>query len=212
MKTLIMLSGKLHSGKNTVARMLTEWLSGEEALIAYTLKNNCRDDFKDLSAFMRSKYQLLREKLGAEDLEHFRWMDVRDEHFFEDKTDLTRILLQIYGLEIFRNRVDSDYWIKAFLKEAVSSPSSTMFVTDLRFPGEILCSHHFEGIDKVITVRVDRPGKVEEVGQSHFSEVALDDYRFFDYRVVNDGSLEDLSNKVSVLAERILRDMSDDAG
>jgi len=204
MQVLIMLSGKLRSGKNTVAGMLKERLGAVEGSIAGPLKRNCRDDFRALSEFMRSQYQLLREKLSAEDLAPFAWMDARDEQFFEDKTPLTRILLQVYGLEIFRNRVDQDYWIKAFLEEAAGREDRLMVVTDVRFPGEITNAHQHPQIPTVVTVRVERPGYGAEEGQGHGSETALDDYRGFNYVIVNDGDLKSLRRKVDTLTARIV--------
>ena len=61
-------------------------------------------------------------------------------------------------------------------------------ITDMRFPNEMKAVAEREGV----TIRVVRPGTV--VG-NHPSEVALDDAKF-DYEILNDGSIEDLVQKV----------------
>lgn len=199
MKVLVMLSGKLRSGKNTVSSFIQEGLSTrytvEEKLIARNLKENCAQDFRNLSAFLRSEWERLSTKLPKEERESFSWMDVKNEHFFEDKTPFTRHLLQIYGLEIFKSKVDPLYWVKGIAEEVLHSKSDVVLITDCRFPEEIGYMESFFGPEYVVSIRIERPLGLNEEGRNHESETALDGYNGFDLTLYNDGGLNELKDK-----------------
>lgn len=209
MDIFVMFSGKLRSGKNTVSSMFKEEMAKkglvvEERYLAKVLKENCRDDFKALSNFLSGLWEDIETRLPPDIRGKLSWMDVKDEHFFEDKTPLTRHLLQIYGLEIFRNRVDQDYWIKAFIDSVADCSASIVTVTDCRFPGEIACTSRSPRIPKPVVVRVERPGYAQEEGQGHPSETALDGYNGFHHIIVNDGDLLSLRLKVQEIVSSLV--------
>jgi hypothetical protein len=64
-------------------------------------------------------------------------------------------------------------------------------ITDMRFPNEMQAIKANGGI----TIKVVRPHDKEIPLDLHPSETALDDVEF-DYEIVNDGTLEDLIEKV----------------
>ena len=64
-------------------------------------------------------------------------------------------------------------------------------ITDMRFPNEMEAVVERKGI----TIRVTRPDFLSFEAMLHPSETALDDAKF-DYEIINDGSLEDLVEKV----------------
>jgi hypothetical protein len=198
-KSVVLLSGKLHSGKNTFASSLITQaqeagLTVETGLFAKPLKDGCREDFKSLAVFMEQQYNTLIVKgIPAKEIS---WMLLKDENFYEDKTELSRILLQLYGTEIFRNRVDPEYWLHKYVPVIAASRANLFIVTDFRFPNEIhrlLDLSERLGIN-VYSVRVVRPELAREgVTASHYSETALDTYSSWDFLCVNSGSLEQLS-------------------
>lgn len=54
------------------------------------------------------------------------------------KNGLTmRQLLQRFGTELFREKCDIDYWIKAVAKKIVKTDYDYYLITDLRFPNEL---------------------------------------------------------------------------
>lgn len=68
-------------------------------------------------------------------------------------------------------------------------------ITDMRFPNELIAIQQRGGI----TIRINRPDTA--VG-THLSEIALDDYQFFDEVIDNDGTMEDLYNKALIIVNK----------
>ena len=202
-KKLILVSGKMQSGKNTFADLLSEELvsSGKTVrfdLFAKSLKDGVWDDFYALHTFVYREYW----KLPPEVRHLVKWMNVEKDNFYENKSEYGRLLLQIYGTEIFRNRVDDLYWVKTVEKRYVGQEEQYCVVTDVRFPNEIeyFKSHY----PNVVTIRVNRTNRNGKVfNDEHFSEKALDGYSNFDIVVDNDGSLEELSEKVKSLVTEL---------
>jgi len=128
----------------------------------------------------------------------------KDENWYENKNPITRILLQTYGTEIFRKRVDQNWWVKQLKNRVLQSNSDIILITDVRFPNEIECFK--KDIPKdftVTTIRINRNLNREASFNEHESENALDNYNEFDYVIDNNGTLEDLKNKVKELISRI---------
>jgi hypothetical protein len=198
-KTVVLISGKLHSGKNTFADALVlhakaAGLTVDMGLLALPLKDGCKEDFQDMAVYLKKQYQLLVDQGVPPAV--VSWMLLEDENFYEDKTVLSRILLQIYGTNIFRNRVDPDYWLEKYLEKIIESTADLLVITDWRFPNE--CSvvteagGHYDF--RTVAVRIERPDLSRDgLENQHFSEKALDDYNLFDYTYINQGTLEQLS-------------------
>jgi len=218
------MSGKMRVGKNVAADYLIEKFKAkgkvvETDLFAHDLKHNGKDDFKKLSAVLNSYADKLKSivktfaHVMTDDivfnslLSHINKIRVSDENYFENKNDVTRALLQIYGTEIFRDRVDKDYWAKQVRNRAIKSKADVIIVTDARFPNEI---NVFEDVNndeiQVISIRVERDaGIVDE----HESETALDGHKEWNYIIDNNGSLEDLNNAVDLILDDILNGSSE---
>ena len=72
-------------------------------------------------------------------------------------------------------------------------------ISDVRFPNEAKAIK-----DKgVILIRINRPGN--DTGK-HLSEIALDDYKNWNYVIDNNGTIEDLIEKVKqiLIQEKII--------
>jgi hypothetical protein len=95
----------------------------------------------------------------------------------ENYTDETTLIHYGKGseAEVFEYEINNPNWI----------------ITDLRFPNEYEAIKSREGI----TIRVVKPDNKKVSSDLHPSETALDDAEF-DYEIVNDGTLEDLKDKV----------------
>lgn len=127
-----------------------------------------------------------------------------------------REFLQKLGTEAMRNVIHENVWVNSLMADykilngndfimAGRHYGKSMFpnpiypnwiITDTRFPNELEAVKQREGI----TIRVIRvyPGLREEIEKGnilHPSETALDDATF-DYEIVNDGTIEDLVEKV----------------
>ena len=131
-----------------------------------------------------------------------------------------REFLQKLGTEAMRDGLHKEVWVNAlfadykwYTKEWDELGNETLgaypnwIITDMRFPNELDAVILREGI----TIRVVRPhgytnphtGEYKEMPLSyHSSETALDDAEF-DYEILNDGTIEDLIEKVrEILIER----------
>ena len=128
MKNLILVSGKAQSGKNTFASFLSEQIKKQnltvvEDAFANGVKNGSKEDFKHLIDFLNNYAERVKAQVGVlrsfdkglpEDpfLKVDKILDeikTKDENWYETKNPITRLILQAYGTEIFRRRVDGDY-------------------------------------------------------------------------------------------------------
>ena len=168
MRQIICISGKGEAGKDTSALMLKARLEavGDKVLVLH---------YADLLKFYCKNY--------------FGWNG--------DKDFIGRTLLQRIGTDIVRSK-DPDYWVKEVSNFIVmfKDEFDYFIIPDCRFPNEFeyLSNQGF----KVISVRIERPqheNKLTEEQRKHRSEVSLDHY-FHDYIIMNNGSLEELEEKV----------------
>ena len=126
------------------------------------------------------------------------------EEFVEAKMTV-RDLLQKLGTEAMRDGLHENVWVNSLFSDYVDIwhgldtfnnwfEMPKWIITDTRFPNEADAIKKHDGI----LIRVVRPNQAVTMGMPHPSETALDDYKF-DYEIVNDGSLEDLIEKVRVI-------------
>lgn len=222
-KKIILLSGKLGSGKNQTSCYLKELVTNDNKILlegsfAKTLKTNIVSDFRPLSDLLNKKVDELKNlinfvkqtpcgsfKVGDELTRLIEDFKLIADNFYENKTDISRTLLQIYGTNIFRDRVDKNYWIRCFINECRSSKFDVMTVTDVRFENEIfyLKDNLVDEFD-IISIRIDRPAiNRNNLSDLHPSETSLDNFKHWDYKIVNDGTLEDLKNKIVTIYNHI---------
>jgi uridine kinase len=204
MKTVVLVSGKLQSGKNSFADMCMEYLKDKTNtsfdFFAKELKERCKEDFSDLISFINKLCETFPPEIREQ-------LYTQDENWFENKNQLTRILLQLYGTNIFRNRVDTDYWAKQVVENVYNSESKIIFITDVRFPSEIKALQNMEhdyGYN-IITIRINRGIDRDAEFNQHESETALDNYEYFDYVFENNGTVEELREKAENFSRMIYR-------
>ena len=140
-----------------------------------------------------------------------------------------RELLQKLGTEAMRDGLHTNVWVNALFADykakwvptgdaieedevSLEKEYPNWIITDMRFPNEMEAVEEREGI----TIKVIRPDFIENAltGKKflvkvhknlHASETALDDADF-DYEIINDGSIEDLVEKVKeiLIKEQII--------
>ena len=154
MKKIILVSGKLQSGKNQFTDYLKEYLEKSKNnvttdLFAKDLKNGCKDDFKNLSEVLANISEEIKTMVNTFDNIKFTTaytalinsvcnkLIVKDENWYENKNEITRSLLQIYGTEIFRKRVNDNWWANQVRQRCENSNHDFTIITDARFPNEI---------------------------------------------------------------------------
>jgi hypothetical protein len=212
MKKVILVSGKMRSGKNQFSKYLEQMFMLDNKTVvqdcfANTLKDNSKSDFKPLIDYLNNLYNKITNCIPDDDQDteimyHLSKLKTLPENFYEDKTDITRILLQLYGTDIFRKRVDMDYWVKLMINKIKESDIETFIITDVRFPNEIYMLQDEKDFD-VTTIRIERVMKIYDIKNYHESEIALDDFDKFQYVVDNNDSLEQLWNATDTIYKDI---------
>lgn len=210
MKKVILISGKMRSGKNQFAEYLRDYLQNfgivKTDLFAKGVKDGAKEDFKELQTYLNNFVDsLLSDEYDIGDvklIEKLKTLKISDDNWYEDKTEITRRLLQIYGTEIFRNRVDDDYWIKEVNYRLVNTNADYILLTDVRFINEIerLDNTYYESI----TIRINRNNDLNNSVNEHPSEKELDFYDKFNYTIDNNGSLDDLRLQAIRIADEII--------
>lgn len=223
----ITISGKIGSGKDTVAPIVLDLLDvpnnqrGHD-FFAKPLKEEINEVFyliamaadKDEAAL----YTCL--KLGvpmeqAEETVNTLWDDVRNGvvETAYDRTPAVRRALQFWGTEVRRNQ-DDNYWVKKALKNVLTlvAEGKTVYVTDSRFPNEVASVADAGGIAIRINVSPEeqerrikeRDGiQISEDARNHVSETSLDNYEGFHVIVDTDNMTarkvaETIAEKVAV--------------
>jgi len=196
-----MFGGKIHSGKNFAAKKLIDiyeshGVKAETMMLAQGVKDGCKDDYSQLASYLNSLS--LKAKENGDD-ELAAELSINEDNWYENKTNITRILLQTYGTEIFRNRVDENWWTDRLAERIKNSDAEVIIVTDFRFPNEYNRLTELVGDDNDIkTIHVFREADNDAAVTGHSSENALDDFKF-DYEIDNNGSESDLNEKLNWL-------------
>ncbi len=186
---LIGLSGYARSGKDTAAAALLErgW---ERKAFADKL----REFLYALDPALRAPVAKIAPDLSIKSMQFLPSVRaVVDAMGWEKAKGLpeVRALLQRCGTEAGRGVLGDDVWVNAVLRD-LTGPT---VITDVRFWNEAQRIHAAGGL----VIRLSRPGvgpARSPGGEVHASETALDDYPLFDASIVNDGTPEDLYNKI----------------
>lgn len=116
-----------------------------------------------------------------------------------------RFFLQYIGSELFRFQLHENTWVNATMTDYKPIDDAPMYfgdrivdegliypnwvITDVRFPNEAKSIKERGGI----IIRVNRYTGLKD---NHISETALDNYNDFDYVIDNNGTIDDLIEKV----------------
>jgi dephospho-CoA kinase len=214
MKKVIIISGKLRAGKDTLASfMMEEFSSQNKELVhdffARRLKEGATEDFKGLQTVVNTMVDEIAllpsiiNDLGAlSKLSELKW---KDENYLDIKTPITRALLQLYGTEIFRMRVNDNHWVDLVVDGINKSEEEFFVLTDARFENEIYRVMEKCEDTEVITIRVERNLDRGDSANEHISEKGLDNYEKWDYIVNNFGSLDELTETAKGIADEIIK-------
>ena len=102
---------------------------------------------------------------------------------------------QKVGTEALRMNVHENIWVSALFSDYTED--SKWMITDVRFPNEAIAIKDRNGI----LIRIERPSLNNE--DSHPSEIGLDDYKDWDYIIINDGTEDDYKNKIEKLMKEL---------
>jgi len=183
---IISLSGKIGSGKDTIADIIMQYTPYHDWEI-----KKFAGKLKDIAEILSGV-----PKINFEDQE-FKKQDMGSEWGMT-----YRDLLQKLGTEAMRNGLHENVWVNALfadyhfnIEEDEQMPN--WLITDCRFTNELEAVKTHKGI----TIKVIRDSG-NTIGTTHASETALDDYTEWDYVVDNNGSIEDLKTQVFSILEK----------
>ena len=205
---IIGISGKARSGKDTFAEMLATELNGVSyppyVMMAFA---------NELKLRCQAAFDLTWEQLWGEDKElaDKRYRKPMQYHggVRSDRDELpspywtAREIMQNYGA--FYRTIDSQFWIKNLFKVAEEKEYTNVIVTDVRYTNEANYIIDHDGY----VIRVDRETKDSVHNEEHPSEVELDDYKRFDFSVMNNWTLDYLK-ETATTCTRFLKDSEKD--
>lgn len=226
-KLVVMLSGKMRSGKNYMAETMRLFLETETRgdlkvdlfSFAQPLKQTCEQAFSPLVAHINDTVEksvvtlrvMCEHESFRANMDVFKHVDqlltdgltTRGANWYDDKNGVTRAVLQAVGTNIVRN-IDPDYWAKATRAAIEHSNCNVAIITDWRFPNEADIIAAMPDIN-LVTIRLLRNPMVNTNSVGHASEVALDNENIFDYIIDNTNStLEDFKQSSILIAKELL--------
>jgi hypothetical protein len=196
---IISVSGKIGSGKDTIAKLIQEmypeqnWINkkwaGKLKEVASLISGIPIEKFEDQEfkqTYMSSEWDKYLPNVDRPER-----MTVRD-------------FLQILGTEAMREGLHRNTWVNALLadykpiqiidNEGIGrSVYPNWIITDTRFPNEL---HAVRQTGLVCTIKVVRDQQTD-IGATHSSETALDYVSDWDMVIENNGTIEDLKSQLS---------------
>lgn len=172
----------------------------------YLIGGKARNGKDTLASFMKEELEQTGKKPCIMHLGNYIKHYAKD-YFGWDGNDETkpRSLLQQLGTDIIRGKLNKQYFFINRLLEDIEVLSyffDSFIVADLRLPLE------FEEIKKqypdsirIHIKRINHESELSDKEKSHITEVALDEYDSYDYKIVNE-TLE----KLALDAKRIVKE------
>lgn len=163
---IFMVSGKAGTGKNTISSIIKEFYGDNAIEISFSYY--IKDYAKRIS----------------------NW-DGREE-------TKPRELLQNLGIELVRNKIDSKLFINRTLED----------IKVFSYFYDVIIISGGRLVEELETIKTNYPNSISigvvsnlknnltEEEKKHLTEVALDNYNNYDYKIDNSGSYEDLKNEI----------------
>ena len=180
---LVIFVGKIGSGKTAAANILKKY-SFEEETFAEPIKQ-----FLLLLGFKYEEvYGSQEEKLKVNTF----WNISGREFMQKFATDLMRNQLQSVLPQL--DLGGSTVWVRAMEKKIQDNRDKNIVIGDGRFPDEINLIKKYSGI----VIKIVRPNGPNKFDSKHESESYFDSI-VPDYEIINDGTFEDLENKIKLI-------------
>lgn len=175
---IFIVSGKANSGKDTSCDLINNYVK---------IKNKKSINLQ-FSSYIKMYVKAISGWDGSEDTK-------------------PRTLLQMLGTDIIRAKIDNNFFIERIIGDikVYSYYFDVITISDARFPEEI--ESIYKEFTNVFRIRIERPDFVSNLDckeKSHRTEIALDDYNGYDYVVINDGTIEDLNNKLKNIIDEVI--------
>ena len=172
---IFILAGKARAGKDTVSEMIREYYKDKKTInLQY-------------SSYIKEYAKKISDWDGSDETK-------------------PRALLQELGTEIIRKQIDFNFFVKRIIGDikVYSFFFDVIVISDARAKVEIdEVRKEFNNVYAIEIVRPNFDNGLSGNEQKHFTENDLNDYNNYDYQLVNDGTLEDLNQKVIELMDVI---------
>jgi len=125
---------------------------------------------------------------------------------WDGKEPKPRTFLQEFGVQLLKEKISSDFLIRRMLEdiEVYSYFYDRIIITDARFPEEIeRIKEIYQDAVAIRILRSSYKSGLTKEQQNHCTETALDAWQTYDYKIENDGNLEELKKEV----ERIIMEV-----
>lgn len=120
-----------------------------------------------------------------------------------DERTKPRTFLQQLGDHV-RKEMGDNFFINRLIEDVsiYKNYFDVFTISDARFPNEIECLK--EKYD-VVTIYIEHAesNELSKIEQAHITETALDNYTNFDYKIKNDGTIEELKEKLYKIIEEV---------
>ena len=176
--TIFIVAGKSNAGKDTTCEFIN----------SYVKRKGLKSINLQFSSYVKMYAKNITNWSGSED-------------------DKPRTLLQILGTEIIRNQIDRKFFIKRIIEDikVYSYYFDVITISDARFPDEINdVVNCFDSVYKIGLARPNFISKLDKEQKVHATELALDGYNDFDYYIINDGSIDELNNKIISIIDEVI--------
>jgi hypothetical protein len=224
---LLALSGKLASGKDSLAYEVMNNLGHTDAVHVY-FGDSIKGEVDQIIALILSKVETVEyfvseieneqgvSSMYIAEIVKLLLLEKNNStlHTARDRTASMRRVLQLWGTEVRREQ-DALYWVNKTLKTALSWACSgkSVYLTDARFPNEVTPAQSVGFVVARVEISketqesrlLSRDGiAVDLKATMHSSEVALDGYSGFDITINNNGEFEDSLKVLTSEIEKIL--------
>lgn len=167
---IFIIAGKARAGKDTTASFIKK----------YAVEHNLTCINLQFSYYIKMYAKMISNWDGSEDSK-------------------PRTLLQQLGTEVIRNNIDNNFFINRIIDDikVLSYFADIITISDARLPEELdIIKNTYPNSIRVHIIRPDYDNNLETKESVHRTEIALNDYKEYELTIINDGSLEDLDNKV----------------
>lgn len=172
---IFIISGKARHGKDTTAEILAEIYK--------------KEDKKVINLAFGSYIKMYAKEISDWD---------------GNEETKPRQLLQQLGTEIIRNKIDNYLFINRIAQDikVYSYFFDVITISDARLIEEIeTIKNSFDNVCRINIIRPEFDTVLTGKEQQHKTEIGLDNYDKYDYKLINDGTLEELKNKIILMLE-----------
>ena len=175
---IFIASGKANSGKDTTCELINNYIK-LKGLKSVNLQ---------FSSYIKMYAKIISGWDGNEDTK-------------------PRSLLQELGTDVIRKYIDEDFFINRIIEDikVYSYYFDVITISDARFPKELdSIKNNFKNVYKINIKRPNFENNLNDIQRKHVTEVALDNYNDYDYILVNDGSINDLNDKIKQIVDKVI--------